>query len=81
MQLLNVWNHPCLFSQDDYHINEDVIRTSKEVELLDRILPKLKATGHCIIVFTQVTKMMPVFEDYFMYRGFLIVSQWVHHGG
>jgi len=70
MQLRKVCNHPYLFSQDGYHINEDVIRTSGKVELLDRMLPKLKAAGHRILMFTQMTKMMPILEDYFAYRGF-----------
>jgi SNF2 family DNA or RNA helicase len=70
MQLRKVCNHPYLFSQDGYHINEDVIRTSGKVELLDRMLPKLKAAGHRVLMFTQMTKMMPILEDYFAYRGF-----------
>lgn len=70
MQLRKVCNHPYLFSQDGYHINEDVIRTSGKVELLDRMLPKMKAAGHRVLMFTQMTKMMPILEDYFAYRGF-----------
>jgi SNF2 family DNA or RNA helicase len=70
MQLRKVCNHPYLFSQDGYHINDDVIRTSGKVELLDRMLPKLKAAGHRVLMFTQMTKMMPILEDYFAYRGF-----------
>jgi SNF2 family DNA or RNA helicase len=70
MQLRKVCNHPYLFSQDGYHINDDVIRTSGKVQLLDRMLPKLKAAGHRVLMFTQMTKMMPILEDYFAYRGF-----------
>ena len=70
MQLRKVCNHPYLFSKDGYHINEDIIRTSGKLELLDRMLPKLKAAGHRILMFTQMTKMMPILEDYFAYRGF-----------
>ncbi len=70
MQLRKVCNHPLLFSQDGYHINDDIIRASGKVELLDRMLPKLKAAGHRVLMFTQMTKMMPILEDYFAYRGF-----------
>ena len=35
MQLRKVCNHPYLFSKEGYHINEDVIRTSGKVELLE----------------------------------------------
>ena len=65
MQLRKVCNHPFLFNNEGYHINEDIIRTSGKVELLDRMLPKLKAAGHRVLMFTQMTKMMPILEDYF----------------
>ena len=70
MQLRKVCNHPFLFNNEGYHINEDIIRTSGKVELLDRMLPKLKAAGHRVLMFTQMTKMMPILEDYFAFRGF-----------
>ena len=40
------------------------------MELMDRMLPKLKAAGHRVLMFTQMTKMMPILEDYFAFRGF-----------
>ena len=64
-----VCNHPYLFSKEGYHINDDIIRSSGKFELLDRILPKLKAAGHRVLMFTQMVKMMPILEDYFAYRG------------
>ena len=70
MQLRKVCNHPYLFSKDGYHINDDVIRCSGKLELLDRMLPKLKAAGHRVLMVTQMTKMMPILEDYFAYRRF-----------
>lgn len=70
MQLRKVCNHPYLFTNEGYHINEDIIRTSGKMELMDRMLPKLKAAGHRVLMFTQMTKMMPILEDYFAFRGF-----------
>jgi ATP-dependent helicase STH1/SNF2 len=55
MHLRKVCNHPFLFTLETY-INQDdayhdhLIRASGKIELLDRILPKLQATGaliHC----------------------------------
>jgi len=71
MQLRKVCNHPYLFSPEGYHINENIIRSSAKVELLDRMLPKLKAAGHRVLMFTQMTAVMTILEDYFAYRGFL----------
>ncbi len=71
MQLRKVCNHPFLFSPEGYHINENIIRSSGKVELLDRMLPKLRAAGHRVLMFTQMTAVMTILEDYFIYRGYL----------
>jgi SNF2 family DNA or RNA helicase len=70
MQLRKVCNHPYLFSPEGYHINENLIRSSGKFELLDRMLPKLKAAGHRVLMFTQMTAVMTMLEDYFAYRGY-----------
>lgn len=52
MQLRKICNHPFVFEKVEHQINphkasnELLYRTSGKFELLDRILPKLKATGH-----------------------------------
>ena len=71
MQLRKVCNHPYLFSPEGYHINEKIIRSSGKLELLDRMLPKLRAAGHRILMFTQMTAVMTILEDYFAYRGYM----------
>ena len=52
-------------------MNDLLIRSSGKVALLDRMLPKLKAAGHRILMFTQMTQVMTILEDYFAYRGYL----------
>jgi SNF2 family DNA or RNA helicase len=71
MQLRKVCNHPFLFAPEGYHYNDDLIRTSGKVQLLDQMLPKLKAAGHRVLMFTQMTAVMTILEDYFSYRGYL----------
>ncbi|RUS85614.1 hypothetical protein EGW08_006626 [Elysia chlorotica] len=81
MQLRKICNHPFMFQ----HIEEaiahhfgchgtisgpELYRSSGKFELLDRILPKLKATGHKVLLFCQMTSLMSIMEDYFVYRGF-----------
>lgn len=57
MQLRKICNHPYLFMDylepEDYR--ENIYRSSGKFELLDRILPKLIATGHKILIFSQFT--------------------------
>lgn len=54
MQLRKICNHPYLFLEkyedDDY--GENLFRASGKFELLDRMLPKLIATGHKILIFS-----------------------------
>lgn len=49
----------------------DLYRASGKFELLDRILPKLQATNHRVLLFCQMTTLMTIMEDYFSYRNFL----------
>ncbi|TYZ66168.1 hypothetical protein PybrP1_006751 [[Pythium] brassicae (nom. inval.)] len=70
MQLRKVCNHPYLFQVQGYPIDFDIVRASGKFELLDRMLPKLQAAGHRVLMFSQMTQLMHVLEDYFAYRGF-----------
>eukprot|EP01080_Neovahlkampfia_damariscottae_P009826 gene9826-2148_t len=63
MQLRKVCNHPFLFLHEfDEFTDKDLIRTSGKFELLDRILPKLFANNHRILLFSQMTKLLNVLE-------------------
>ena len=82
MQLRKLCNHPFMFQ----HIEEsyarhsgmasdvvqgpDLFRASGKFELLDRIFPKLKRSGHRILLFCQMTQLMTIMEDYLNWRGY-----------
>lgn len=79
MQLRKLCNHPFLFQDIEEKYSEhigsvgmiqgpDLYRASGKFELLDRILPKLKATGHRVLLFCQMTQLMTVMEDYLNWR-------------
>ncbi|XP_014215979.1 ATP-dependent helicase brm-like [Copidosoma floridanum] len=85
VQLQKICNHPFMFRSieekycEHLRIQEitdlvggpDLYRSSGKFELLDRILPKLKATGHRVLLFCQMTQLMTIMEDYLNYRGFV----------
>merc|ERR550517_1291590 len=48
----------------------DIFRASGKFELLDRIFPKLKRSGHRILLFCQMTALMTILEDYLNWRGY-----------
>jgi SNF2 family DNA or RNA helicase len=71
MQLRKICNHPYLFIEDAYNqANSELVRSSGKFELLDRMLPKLKRAGHRVLMFSQMTNLMTILEDYFIYRRF-----------
>ena len=47
----------------------DLYRVAGKFELLDRILPKLKSGNHRTLLFCQMTSLMTILEDYFIFRG------------
>lgn len=59
----------CVFSSS-CPLRPDLYRASGKFELLDRILPKLQATSHRVLLFCQMTTLMTIMEDYFSYRNF-----------
>jgi ATP-dependent helicase STH1/SNF2 len=69
MQLRKICNHPFLF-EESYQADDSIVRSSGKFAMLDRILPKLKAGGHRVLIFSQMTHLMTVMEDYFLWRGF-----------
>lgn len=45
-----------------------LIHSSGKMVLIDKLLPKLKANGHRVLVFSQMVKCLDILEDYLMYR-------------
>lgn len=74
MQLRKLCNHPFVFEQvedqmNPSHFSNDMLwRTSGKFELLDRILPKFKASGHRVLMFFQMTQIMNIMEDFLRLR-------------
>lgn len=75
MQLRKICNHPYVFEEVENLVNpthsnnEDLYRTAGKFELLDRILPKFKTTGHRVLMFFQMTQIMDIMEDYLRFKG------------
>eukprot|EP00045_Choanoeca_perplexa_P018934 m.293609 g.293609 ORF g.293609 m.293609 type:complete len:1204 (+) comp26561_c0_seq1:142-3753(+) len=47
----------------------DLWRSAGKLELLERMIPKLRRFGHRILLFSQFTTLLNILEDYFRYRG------------
>ncbi|KAI8147758.1 SNF2 family N-terminal domain-containing protein [Fennellomyces sp. T-0311] len=70
MQLRKVCNHPFLFDwpidpkTNTHVLNQELAAQSGKVLLLDRLLTELFARGHKVLVFSQMTKMLDILEDW-----------------
>lgn len=74
MQLRKICNHPFVFDEVENVINPArengsiLYRVSGKFELLDRVLPKFKASGHRVLMFFQMTQVMDIMEDFLRMR-------------
>jgi len=64
MHLRKAANHPFLFRTregggaggPEPEVGDEIWRASGKIELLDRMLPKLKARGHRVLIFSQMVR-------------------------
>ena len=49
---------------------EDIVTASGKLGVLDRLLTKLKAGGHRVVLFSQWNKVLDVLEDWLALRGY-----------
>ena len=47
-----------------------VISTSGKMVLLDKLLPKLRAQGHKVLLFSQMVRMLDIIQDYLSLKGY-----------
>ena len=70
-------NHPFIFGEpmdpaSGVHIGTShpqlLVRASGKFALLDRMLDRLHKDGHQVLIFSQMTKVLNIIEDYLRYR-------------
>jgi SWI/SNF-related matrix-associated actin-dependent regulator of chromatin subfamily A member 5 len=75
MQLRKCCNHPYLFpNQEDRSLNpmgEHLVTNCGKMVLLDKLLGKMKPRGHRVLIFSQMTRMLDILEDYLLSKGYL----------
>ena len=68
MQLRKCCNHPYLFEgMEDRSLDpfgDHVVHNCAKLALLDKLLPRLRAEGHRVLIFCQMTRMLDILEDY-----------------
>jgi SWI/SNF-related matrix-associated actin-dependent regulator of chromatin subfamily A member 5 len=74
MQLRKCCNHPYLFQGAEpgppFTTDMHLIENSGKMVLLDKLLPKLKARDSRVLIFSQMTRLLDILEDYCLFRGY-----------
>ena len=54
----------------NHRYSQIMVKSSGKLMLLDKLLPKLKADGHRVLIFSQFRIMLNIIEDYIHMRGY-----------
>ncbi|XP_067850488.1 SWI/SNF-related matrix-associated actin-dependent regulator of chromatin subfamily A member 5 isoform X1 [Heptranchias perlo] len=74
MQLRKCCNHPYLFDGAEpgppYTTDTHLVVNSGKMVVLDKLLPKVKEQGSRVLIFSQMTRVLDILEDYCMWRNY-----------
>ncbi|XP_048055223.1 chromodomain-helicase-DNA-binding protein 1-like [Megalobrama amblycephala] len=73
MQLRKCVDHPYLFDgvePEPFEMGEHLMEASGKLSLLDTMLTYLQEGGHRVLLFSQMTRMLDILQDYLEYRGY-----------
>ncbi|KAG0454181.1 hypothetical protein HPP92_025485 [Vanilla planifolia] len=69
MELRKVCNHPLLnYPYFNDYSKEFIVRSCGKLWILDRILLKLQRSGHRVLSFSTMTKLLDILEEYLQWR-------------
>ncbi|XP_042207777.1 chromodomain-helicase-DNA-binding protein 1-like isoform X5 [Homarus americanus] len=74
MELKKCCNH-CFLTKQPEEVNncdilQQLLRGSGKLMLLDKLLVRLKETGHRVLIFSQMVRMLDILAQYLQYRRF-----------
>uniref|UniRef100_A0A0R3RLH1 Helicase n=1 Tax=Elaeophora elaphi TaxID=1147741 RepID=A0A0R3RLH1_9BILA len=73
MQLRKCVAHPYLFDgieSEPFKEGDHLFEVSGKFFLLDRLLTFLSAKGHRVLIFSQMTRVLDIAQDYLVYKGY-----------
>jgi len=74
MQLRKCCNHPYLFEGAEpgppYTTDEHLVFNAGKMVMLDRLLVRLKKAGSRVLIFSQMSRLLDILEDYCVFREF-----------
>jgi SNF2 family DNA or RNA helicase len=74
MQLRKCCNHPYLFDGAEpgppYTTDQHIVDNSGKMIVLDKLLSRMKAQGSRVLLFSQMSRVLDILEDYCWWRGY-----------
>ncbi|KXN86814.1 ISWI chromatin-remodeling complex ATPase ISW2 [Leucoagaricus sp. SymC.cos] len=74
MQLRQMTCHPYLFDGAEpgppYTTDEHIIENSGKMIILDKLLKAMKTKGSRVLIFSQMSRVLDILEDYCLFRGY-----------
>lgn len=74
MQLRKCCNHPYLFEGAEpgppYTTDEHLVYNAGKMKVLDKLLARLQAQGSRVLIFSQMSRLLDILEDYCVFRGY-----------
>ena len=78
MQLRKVTCHPYLFDGAEpgppYTTDEHLIENSGKMVILDKLLKSMKEKGSRVLIFSQMSRVLDILEDYCLFRQYSMSS-------
>jgi len=77
MQLRKNCNHPDLITGGldgsiMFPSADELVEQCGKMQILDRLMKKLRSRGHKVLIFSQMTRMLDLLESYFQQRGEIV---------
>lgn len=54
---------------EPFELGEHLVEASEKLVVIDKLLKYLKTAGHKVLMFSQMTHMLDILQDYLGYRG------------
>jgi SWI/SNF-related matrix-associated actin-dependent regulator of chromatin subfamily A member 5 len=63
-----------------YTTDEHLVENSGKMVILDKLLKSMKAKGSRVLIFSQMSRMLDIMEDYCLFRGYseyIVCPTWI----